>query len=238
MRVGKTGAGIVIVGSLLALSLPVTSDSAFASPRRGNNAAHVSSNVRSGHRFAYAGRLQCVPFARTESGIELVGNAWTWWDGAAGVYQRGHAPEPGAVLAFRANGAMRLGHVAVVSRVINPREIEIEHANWGPGRINRGVPVVDVSENNDWTAVRVALARVGEFGNIYPTHGFIYDRPDRGMIVAANTGAPPPVPDLNPAPRDLRQGVEHTPTVVTMTYDEAVEEVAEAPAPRHRHRLR
>jgi len=197
-------------------------------------------NTRSGHLFAGAGKLQCVPFARNESGIELVGNAWTWWDNAVGVYQRGRVPEPASVLAFRSSGAMRLGHVAVVSRVVNSREIEIEHANWGPGAINRDVPVVDVSEKNDWSAVRVALGRPVEFGNIYPTYGFIYDRPDRGTIVTADNATPPPVPQLNPVPREVRRRFEPTPEamppVITMTYDEAFEEVAEAPVPRHRRR--
>ena len=106
--------------------------------------------------------------------------------------QRGGVPEAGSVLTFRANGRMRLGHVAVVSQVINPREIEIDHANWwGPGMrggVARNIPVVDVSEANDWTAVRVGLGQSGEFGSVYPTYGFIYDRPDNGVMLAA-TGA-------------------------------------------------
>jgi hypothetical protein len=165
-----------------------------------------------------------VPFARNDSGIAVVGNAWQWWDNAAGVYARGSVPEPGSVLAFRANGRMRLGHVAVVTRVINPREVEIEHANWwGPnmrGGVARNVPVVDVSTANDWTAVRVGLGRSGEFGSVYPTHGFIYDRPDTGTLVSSNS-APSPQPELGPAPSDLRPSSERG----WQTY----EEVAEAP---------
>ncbi len=173
------------------------------------------------------GGLQCVPFARAASGIGLVGNAWTWWDQAAGRYQRGTAPEPGSVLAFRANRFMRLGHVAVVSRVINPREILVDHANWRyRGSITRGVSVVDVSPNNDWTAVRVEMGRPGEFGSIYPTSGFIYTRPDRGNLVTANT-VPVPPPVLNPAPADLRPAIEQAGAP-------AFEEVAEVPAPRRR----
>ena len=45
------------------------------------------------------------------------------------------------------------------------------------GGVARSIPVVDVSEANDWTAVRVGLGRSGEFGSVYPTYGFIYDRP-------------------------------------------------------------
>jgi surface antigen len=142
-------------------------------------------------RGAYAQRqaaLQCVPFARAKSGIEIVGNAVNWWDAAAGVYDRGNQPEPGAVLNFRANGNMRLGHVAVVSRVVNSREIEIDHANWSyaeRGNIARNVAVIDVSERNDWTAVRVELARSGDYGAVYPTYGFIYGRPDREASASA-----------------------------------------------------
>jgi hypothetical protein len=120
---------------------------------------------------------------------------------------------------------MRLGHVAVVSRVINAREVEIDHANWwGPGThggIAHNVPVVDVSEANDWSAVRVGLGRSGDFGSVYPTYGFIYDRPDNGVVVAA-TGVPSPQPALNPAPRDLRPVAERP--------WQTFEEVAQAPA--------
>jgi surface antigen len=157
-------------------------------------------------------RLQCVTFARAASGIELKGNAVNWWDAAAGVYARGSEPESGAVLNFRANGRMRLGHVAVVQRVVNNREIEIDQANWawsGKSNISRGVSVIDVSERNDWTAVRVSLGHGEEYGSIYGTYGFIYDRSDNG-IVASNTRR-----HLSAPARDVRD------------YDE----VAEAPGP-------
>jgi surface antigen len=185
------------------------------------------------HQYARGGGISCVPFARNDSGIAVSGNAWQWWDNAAGVYARGSVPEPGSVLTFRANGRMHLGHVAVVSRVINPREVEIEHANWwGPGAyggVARNVPVVDVSESNDWTAVRVGLGQSGEFGSVYPTYGFIYDRPDSGVMVASKI-APTPQPDLNPPPRDLRPAAERG--------WQGYEEVAEAPAvAKHGRRL-
>ena len=34
---------------------------------------------------------QCVPFARLVSGIQIFGDAWTWWSQAAGKYQTGFA---------------------------------------------------------------------------------------------------------------------------------------------------
>ncbi len=170
------------------------------------------------------GGIQCVTFARADSGIELSGNASSWWYNAEGLYQRGQRPEAGSVLNFRANGAMRMGHVAVVNQVIDSRTIEIDHANWGGpgavrGGVSRDISVVDVSPNNDWTAVRVGLGHSGEFGSIYPTYGFIYNRPDRGTLIAAANAEASPLPAMNPAPRDLRGRVR------TVQYDE----VAEAP---------
>ena len=93
------------------------------------------SNYRYGGHFRSAGHyarfggggLQCVPFARENTGIELSGNAANWWANAEGVYERGARPEVGSVLNFRANGRMRMGHVAVVSNVLNSRSVEIDH---------------------------------------------------------------------------------------------------------------
>jgi len=195
---------------------------------------HVS--VHSAVARAYAGRtrmrvigISCVPYARNATGITLAGNAWQWWDHAAGTYERGSVPEPGGVLAFRANGRMRLGHVAVVTKVINDREIEIDHANWAGGGVARSVPVVDVSENNDWSAVRVGLGRSDDFGSIYPTYGFIYDRPDTGSMLTAIT-VPAAQPALNAPPRDLRSPAERTTVVVARGPAREYDEVAEAPS--------
>lgn len=165
---------------------------AFHSSQGGSKMALLKGGKARYGRGGYGG-LQCVPFARAASGIELKGNAANWWNAAAGVYARGMAPEAGSVLNFRSTGHMRLGHVAVVTRVVDSRQIEIDHANWaGPGAskggVSRAIPVVDVSENNDWSAVRVGLGHSGNYGSVYPTYGFIYDRPDTGMI-AANAGA-------------------------------------------------
>jgi len=121
---------------------------------------------------------QCVPFARALSSIRLFGDAWRWWSAAAGRYDRGDMPSAGSVLSFRPDARMPLGHVAVVTRVISAREIEVDHANWAfPGAVTRQTPVVDVSENNDWSAVRVGLGARDHFGSVYLTNGFIYGRP-------------------------------------------------------------
>ncbi len=152
--------------------------------------------------------IQCVAFARSNSDVVLAGNAANWWQNAEGVYARGSAPEAGSVLNFRANDRMRLGHVAVVTDVVDSRTIQIDQSHWNARGISRDVTVVDVSENNDWTAVRVELGHRNTFGSIYPTYGFIYARPDRtGRIITARSDVI--VPRVgNRAPSDLRDTTE------------------------------
>ena len=233
MRAGWLGQSLdMVAGTLLVLA--VAQGSAEA---RGKHTSQVSrhnvastSGFNRGYRIAsshnwrpswHRSALQCVPFARENSGIELSGNAGTWWDNATGLYERGARPEVGSILNFRATGHMRMGHVAVVTNVITPRHIEIDHANWGaPGRISRNIDVVDVSPSNDWTEVRVALSQAEDYGSVYPTYGFIYDRPDHGTMVANNT--PMPVPN---AASDLRMASDRITTAAATT---APEEVAEA----------
>ncbi len=121
-------------------------------------------------------RIQCVAFARANSDVQLSGNARDWWGHADGVYDRGVAPRAGAVLAFAANRSMPMGHVAVVSKVIDARHVLINHANWSrPGMVERGVMAVDVSDAGDWSQVRVWFAPTGSLGlRPSPAHGFIY----------------------------------------------------------------
>ncbi|OQW78363.1 MAG: CHAP domain-containing protein [Proteobacteria bacterium ST_bin13] len=128
---------------------------------------------------AMAGRLQCVPFAREMSGIDIYGNAKTWWSQAEGRYARGTTPKIGAVLAFEATGKMRLGHVAMVSQIVSDREILLTHANWSrPGGIERDVRAIDVSVAGDWSEVRVWYGPLRDLGkSAYPAKGFIYAAP-------------------------------------------------------------
>jgi surface antigen len=130
--------------------------------------------------------LQCVPYAREVSHIELTGNAYLWWAEAAGRYARGEAPQVGAVLNFRGVGRMPLGHVAVVTDVINSRTILVTQANWVADRITNDVRIDDVSPDNNWTDVRVELGDSSTLGSTYPTYGFIYDKPADSTVIAAN----------------------------------------------------
>ena len=124
--------------------------------------------------------LQCVPYARQLSGVQIYGDAHTWWKQAKGRYQRGSEPRKGAVLSLKGHGKMRLGHVAVVSKVIDDRNILLSHANWSPingrrGQIERNVAAVDVSRNGDWSRVKIWYAPLRDLGKTaYPVNGFIY----------------------------------------------------------------
>lgn len=127
-----------------------------------------------------SGYLQCVPFARELSGIQIYGDAHTWWRQARFAYQRGNIPQVGAVLSLKSHGKMQLGHVAVVSRIIDDRNILLSHANWSPingrrGQIERNVAAVDVSANGDWSRVKIWYAPIRALGKTaYPVNGFIY----------------------------------------------------------------
>lgn len=123
---------------------------------------------------------ECVPIARALSGIQIRGDALTWWSQAEGRYRRGNEPRRGAVLAFKPHGPMALGHVAAVSRVIDDRTILVTHSNWSPingvrGQIEKDVQVVDVSETGDWSRVRVWYDPNQALGSTaWPVYGFIY----------------------------------------------------------------
>jgi hypothetical protein len=123
--------------------------------------------------------IQCVPYAKQVSGIDLMGDAWSWWDAAAGRYERGHAPLFMSVLVLSRTQRLKLGHVAVVVDIIGPREIRVTHANFGSDYASRHViydsmPVADVSAGNDWSLVRFWNYQLHAWGIVYPTSGFIY----------------------------------------------------------------
>ena len=131
----------------------------------------------------YQGALiQCVTYAREVSGIDIMGDAWTWWDGANGKYARGHRPKFMAVLVLSRTQRLKLGHVAVVVDIVGPREIRVSHANFGSDPMSRHIiydsmPASDVSAENDWSAVRFWNYQLKAWGIVYPAYGFVY--PDR-----------------------------------------------------------
>ena len=123
--------------------------------------------------------VQCVPYARDVSGIQIRGDAHTWWDSAAGRYSRGNVPAPGAVMVLARTGKMAHGHLAVVKSVLGRRDITVTHSNWGDDRRSRSIiydsmRVQDVSAANDWSSVRFWNPELGVFGFPYRAQGFIY----------------------------------------------------------------
>lgn len=139
------------------------------------------------------GYWQCVPFARLMSGIQIFGDARTWWSQAVGKYDTGFTPRAGAVLCFKPTARMNLGHVAFVSQVLTDRVIQVTHANWsvidgGRGQIEKDVTVVDVSPAGDWSEVKVWYDPIRDLGStVYPTHGFIYQNNQAVTIAAATS---------------------------------------------------
>ena len=137
----------------------------------------VSGDASSGRTAAAAGILECVPYARQLSGIQIYGDAYTWWKQASGRYARGRMPRVGAVMAVLPHNNSRLGHVATVSRVIDSRTVLLSHANWSyRGKIERDVTALDVSPANDWSEVRIWYGPAQNLGTTHwPVAGFIYN---------------------------------------------------------------
>ncbi len=124
------------------------------------------------------GRMQCVPYARAYTGIFIRGDAWSWWKSAGGLYSRGNVPEPYSLLVLAQTERLRAGHLSVVVAVTNTREIRVSHANWlNDERILEDIPVIDVSDKNDWSQVRFLNPATGEYGRIYEAYGFVYRNP-------------------------------------------------------------
>ena len=126
---------------------------------------------------------QCVPYARDVSGVQIRGNAHTWWNQAK---EKGHrcstsVPTVGSVMVLSKTSRLKYGHLAVVKRVIDNRNIEVEHTNWGGSRETRMIaytrmPVVDSSKNNDWSSARFWNYPSKSYGSVYKVSGFIYPK--------------------------------------------------------------
>jgi surface antigen len=136
-------------------------------------------------------RVECAPFARAVTGVRLYGPADSWWQEAAGRYRRNSAPSVGSLLVLRRSARLPSGHVSVVSAVVSARHVLLTQANWLHGHIGIDRPALDVSAQNDWSAVRVYWPPSGVVGStIYPAYGFIVPDapPGHGQITAAAGG--------------------------------------------------
>ncbi|MCJ2187906.1 CHAP domain-containing protein [Novosphingobium beihaiensis] len=185
----------IFVGACAMLVSPVFARSAIDRIVSGNYArGGITGTVSS----SPSGDLQCVPYARQLSGIQIYGDAHTWWKQAKGRYARGHVPRVGAVMAVRPFHNSHLGHVAMVSEIVDSRTILLSHANWSyPGKIERDVTALDVSPENDWSEVRIWYGPSQNLGATHwPVAGFIYNAkpgaiPDLGSDRLAQVAAPP-----------------------------------------------
>ncbi|MEJ0042355.1 MAG: CHAP domain-containing protein [Rhizomicrobium sp.] len=131
--------------------------------------------------------LQCVPYARQRSGIQIYGDAWTWWDKADGKYAKSQEPRLGAVMVMAGYAGPKRAHLAVVSGMDDASKIEVDHANWlNDGAVFTDDPVRDISGNGDWSLVQVWNPRTNAWGtNRYAVLGFILPAPD-GDAMAMN----------------------------------------------------
>jgi surface antigen len=119
--------------------------------------------------------VECAPFARALSGIDVHGDAADWWWRAGGRYPRGNRPETGSVMVFAPSPRLPQGHVAVVSDIVSPREILVTQANWVHRVVTTDQMVRDVSYRGDWSQVRVWWPPGDALGaTVYSVLGFIY----------------------------------------------------------------
>jgi hypothetical protein len=179
LALAAVAAAIMLTGCGTAPPAEATPRSAALTVQPADNGILTFAALTQQARILDGGRaLQCVPYARQLSGIDLYGNAGSWWTAAKGRYARSQAPENGAVLVFRRT-QRSVGHLAVVTRVVTDRLIVASHANWlNNGRIHEGTPIEDISKKGDWSSVRVWYTPGGSWGRThYATAGFILPKP-------------------------------------------------------------
>jgi surface antigen len=176
-----------VIAMLLLLLLAACSETVTVAPQT----ASIPAAPPPDGIHPYQGDLiQCVPYARQVSGIDIMGDAWTWWQGAEGKYERGHQPRFMAVLVLSRTQRLKLGHVAVVVAVEGPRLIRVTHANFGSDPVSRRIiydsmPVSDVSPANDWSLVRFWNYQAQAWGILYPASGFVYAEREGGTVTTA-----------------------------------------------------
>ena len=119
--------------------------------------------------------LYCVEYARLRSGLAVFGDAKLWWARAKNLYEEFAEPAVDTVMVFSGSKRIRKGHVAVVTKIVSPREVIVDHANWqNHGEIDHNTPVLDVSPKNNWSQVRVWDINSRQWGaRVYKLSGFI-----------------------------------------------------------------
>lgn len=145
--------------------------------------------------ISYTQAIQCVEYARNRSGIQIYGDAWTWW---GKTQDKGSAPYAGSVMVWpKSTGVGNYGHVAYVSKVVSSDTVIIDHANWNTstgavdGRIYTNITVKDTS-GGKWTSVKLQKEKIGssvtKWTSSVPLNGFVY---------SLNTNPPPAVASIS-----------------------------------------
>lgn len=185
-----------MVGSFVRLAA-ATFFSVLLAGCAGTSDRYDDGGPHAGNRSAAENPLQCVPYAREQSGVQIYGDAYTWWDQSQGRYVHSTVPSQGSVMVLYNYAGPARAHVAVVKQIVNPREIRVDHANWlDDGAIYTDDPVQDVSPDNDWTQVRVFNIRNQAWGGrVYQVQGFIGPGPASSDVMVAQNPAPIPAGD-------------------------------------------
>lgn len=126
-----------------------------------------------GGRGSWNGSVQCAPYAREHSAVNLRGAAASWWGEAQGQYNRTSSPCGGCagVSIYRqaAIGPCFCGQTGAKFPPCAGGSRKL-----GAGEVTHRAPVVDVSPNNNWTRVRVWWSPIHAMGKtVYPVYGFI-----------------------------------------------------------------
>ena len=214
-----TGLSRILSAVLVSTVLAFATGAQAASVRQSAPAAkqhHIGKKQLPAHAaakqqlVAKQSRINCVQFVKSVADISLSGNAWQWWHRAEDSYARGPTPIKGSVMVFQRSGRMVHGHIAVVSAVLDARTIRVDHANWAPrgprkGLIDLSVMVQDISNQGDWSLVRVWFDPADNFGRPYPVYGFIYPsgQPAPDLPAVETAKGPGVRPDARPDGYDL-----------------------------------
>lgn len=183
-----TFTGVMLLGSFLAACEPKPAPVTVSTTPTPTISAPVSAHFQPPAPPPDSARMQCVTYARAVTGLDLKGDAWSWWEAAGGRYGRGAEPSVYSVLVLSQGVRLSRGHVAVVREVLDSRRIRVDHANWNNDqRIVKDMMVVDVSAANDWSEVKFWNEKANSWGNVYLAYGFIYPpgtEPDRSAALA------------------------------------------------------
>jgi hypothetical protein len=153
-------------------------------------------------------------YVKTETGVTNIEGAAYLWSALAkkSLYGIEKAPRIGSILVINktkvldaenvAIGELPTGHLSIVTKLVDARNITVKHANLSTalkfdGKILTTFKIQDVSVKNDWSLVKLQYGTSGWTEANYPTLGFIatvpykisvsYDKDDYVTVKWAKT---------------------------------------------------